>query len=111
MNLSILLELAILSAATAVASMTLSKGVIFRSFREWLQDRSWGFPGRVLACPYCTSHWIAMVAILARPGALLTGAHPVLDFIVRWLVVVFGAAIGAGIIYRAYAPMNRSEEE
>lgn len=110
MNRPILFELAILSVATSVASMTLSKGVIFRSFREWLQDRSWDFPGRLLACPYCTSHWIAAAAVLARPGALLAGAHPLLDLLVRWLLVVFGAAIGAGIIYRAYAPMNRGEE-
>ena len=108
-----LVELLLASLAVAVASMTLSKGAIFRSLRERLKDSKWRiglFLGRLLACPFCTSFWVAAPIVFILREPVFVTVHPVADGILRWLLLVFGAAIGAGVIYMAYAPMNRTED-
>ena len=108
-----LLQLLLASLAVAVASMTASKGAIFRGLRKSLKDSDWRiftFLGRLLNCPFCTSFWLAAPVVFILREPVFHGVSPVFDGILRWLLLVFGAAIGSGVIFRCYAPMNTTED-
>lgn len=64
--MSDLVTLIILGLATAAVSVTISKTKVTERFRKWL----WTFPSMqtvayLFDCPYCVSHWIAVVFVLA----------------------------------------------
>lgn len=59
-------EFLLQGATTAVITLTISKGEIFEPLRE-----SFRFPSpwihKLLTCPYCLAHWVALFLTLALP--------------------------------------------
>ena len=99
-------KLFILALATSSISLTLSKAKIFKGLREFVAQRS-AFLGKLISCPYCTSHWIAiwlvcLYAPLHRPVQLI--------FILNWFVIsmaiVAMAAILMGLIFQAISSIS-----
>jgi len=60
------LTLIILSFATAAISMTVSKAKVSAPVRSWVASKS-VWLGKMLDCPYCVSHWIALGLFLINP--------------------------------------------
>lgn len=57
-------DLILIALATAAISVTISKTYLTDSLREWL----WSKPkltvwAHLADCPYCISHWVALVAV------------------------------------------------
>lgn len=57
------LELFLTSIGIAVVSMDISKTAIFRPFRQWFFNR-WYFAFKLLSCPWCIAHWLALAVVL-----------------------------------------------
>lgn len=53
----------IISLAVASASLTLSRAAVFSPLRRAIVRRSHWW-GELATCPYCTSHYVALVAAL-----------------------------------------------
>ena len=74
-------QVAVLSLAIGVVSLTLTQAAIFEWLRDWIEDRS-EFLGELFNCPYCMAHWVALGAmIIYQP--MLIGTGPVW---VNWVV-------------------------
>jgi len=82
-------QLLIIALAVSAASMTISQTPPFRALR--LCAARWRpFAGRLLDCPYCLSHWLALAACaIFRPSWWL----PVDVFATVALASLFSLAI------------------
>jgi hypothetical protein len=102
-------QLVLLSIACGAISMTVSKSKVFLPVRRWI--KSWSvFLGEGLACPYCTSHWVAFILMLIYFPRVLHSGVTVIDFCVETMVVVAMASMTAWVVYSAYAAMTHPEE-
>jgi hypothetical protein len=80
-------ELFLLALAVSAASMTVSQTAAFRPVR--LCAAYWTPLGKLLRCPYCLSHWLALAAVaFYRPSWWL----PVEVFAVVGLASIFSLA-------------------
>lgn len=61
-------------------------------FREWIGRKSPVFK-ELFHCPYCCSHWVALVLSFIYWPAFVHSGWPVADFIVSWLAIVGGAIV------------------
>lgn len=106
-----LLQLAALGLAVGTASWTLTKALIFKSMREWVDDRSQWF-GDLVNCPYCASHWLAIAGVaIYRPVVMSSGLY-LLDLAMSVFIVVAFASFTGGLIYRAFrSPQPVAAEE
>jgi len=59
-----LATLAMVALACASVSMTVARSRLFARPRQWLTDRS-AWLGKLVTCPYCFSHWVALAMVLA----------------------------------------------
>jgi len=59
-----LATLTLAALACASVSMTVARSRLFRPLREWLVRRS-AWLGKLVTCPYCFSHWVALTLVLA----------------------------------------------
>lgn len=82
-----LVEIAL--AASAV-SITIARAKATEGIRNWVQDRSELF-GHLVHCPYCLSHWAALIMVLLLPF------RGVGWYLVDTLAVVAIAAIVTGL--------------
>lgn len=93
--------LLVLGAACGVVAMTLSKATIFSRLRVWV-DRQSEWLGDLIGCPYCTSHWIALAAVIAFQPRPVETSWYVLDMIVSVFALTFVASLACGAISRAF---------
>lgn len=99
-----------IASAVATVSMTVTRALIFRSFRKWVESKS-EFLGDLFACPYCTSHWVAAVAAaLVWPRVIMTSSI-VLDVVLSALSIVAVTSVWCKIIHWAYMEMVDYGEE
>jgi hypothetical protein len=68
------LQLAILGAATATCSLTLSKSSIFSPLRAWAGRSGFTLLRDLLDCPFCLAHWFA-VAMVVWAGLPVVAPH------------------------------------
>jgi hypothetical protein len=104
----------VIGIATGAISLFITKSALLNSFHKWVEKKS-PFLDELLSCPWCTSHWVGMFLLLVyQPWLLDWGWRPLwmtlgplnflltpVDWIVTLEVVVFVAAITAGIMYRS----------
>lgn len=69
-------QLAAVALVTMGLSHTIARERIGEPVRRWLGGKT-TWLGYLVCCPYCLSHWIAMVLVP------LTGTYPI-DVVVRW---------------------------
>ena len=62
--------LAVLGLVVGTISMTVTKAVVFKWFRDRLK-RPW--LKELFSCPYCFSHWVATAPSPGRAAALPSG--------------------------------------
>ena len=101
----VLVTMLFLALAVSACSMTISKAKVFKSLRETVEERSIWLGG-LLKCPYCTSHWLSVGAVVIyRPRPVDCG-FLALDLAVAALAIVALAAFSSGLIFRAFAAMG-----
>jgi hypothetical protein len=71
-------------AVEAVVEIVISSD-LFLTFRAWVTKVNPGFLGKLFACGYCLSVWVAAVAAIFIPGQI-TG-DPIPDMVLKWLVL------------------------
>jgi len=98
--MSPLLPFIFLGICCGVISYTLTKGSIFGPLRLWLIDHSLFF-GKLLQCPYCTSHWVAFGAMLLFHPRMVGG--PVwADYIATGFALTGLSALFAASIFKLF---------
>ena len=89
-------KLLILSLATSVIAVTLSKTKVFKPMRHWIWQRNtWSY--NLISCTYCLTHWVAFTLVSIYPLNLM-GKYQVIDYFVSSFAVVAIAAVIGGII-------------
>ncbi len=83
-------QAALLSVVTAFIAFTVAETVIFASLREWAKSRI-AWLGKLLACGYCSSVWIALALTAVYRPRLFEAWWP-LDYL---LTAVFIAWLSA----------------
>lgn len=92
------MELLLLALATSAISITIARGGIFQWLRDWIHDHNLWL-GKLVACPYCLSHWVAGVLVgIYYP--LFDYTWVVVDFILAVFVIVAISAVIIGVITR-----------
>lgn len=100
--------LIIYSAIIASCSFTISVTSIFKPFRD-LISKIHPKIEELIHCPYCLSHYIAMLILLITDWAFLFTKSSILNFIFTLLSITGVVALMHYIILRAYSPVMESE--
>lgn len=102
-------KLVICAAAVATISMTLAKASIFASVRERVAKRS-AFFGKLLNCPYCTSHWAALFVIGYFQPRPVSTQFLFIDLVLSWLTAVAIATFFSQTIGKVYDMAHSSSD-
>ena len=90
-------EVLVLSLVASTTSVTLAKARVFRGLRE-VVGRCGGWLGDLVRCPYCMSHWIALLLVAVYRPRLTQCSLPILDYLVSVFAIVAVATLwSAGI--------------
>jgi hypothetical protein len=89
-----------LALAVATISLTISKGVIFRSTRDWIAKHSEWF-GSLVRCPYCLAHWLAFGGVAIYRLRLVHSNVALVDYFVSAMVVIALATMIIGLMWMA----------
>ena len=95
-----LLPFILLGLAVGTVSYTITKGSIFGPLRVWVIERSYWL-GKLMQCPYCMSHWVAIAAMLAFHPRMI-GGHVVADYIATGFALTGLSALVAGSIFKLF---------
>lgn len=87
-----IITILILSLAVSAISVTLARGGVFAALRQWVMDRN-EWLGKLISCPYCLSHWVALFAVVFYPISMTFYSTLVTIF-----AVVAISAIVSGVI-------------
>lgn len=92
----------VLGLAVSAVSLTVTRSTLFEGFRDWLDGSSSRFVRPIAAlfsCPYCLSHWVSLVAVLAF-GQELTGGLTVPSAVVAVFALVALSALCTGAVLK-----------
>ena len=85
----------LLALAIASISMTITKSVLFNDFRDRI-GKIGKFFRELFNCPYCLSHWLAVLGVLTFFGK----THTLPDLVLMtFATVTFASFAMAGISY------------
>jgi multisubunit Na+/H+ antiporter MnhG subunit len=110
MNVEAFLTTVILAIAVAAVSMTIGRAKVSEGFRSWADNKS-AWLGKLVNCPYCISHWIALVAVAWYRPRVITSGFIVFDWFVSLFVIVALASLVSGMIKLASFPTVGSQPE
>lgn len=110
MNVEAFLTTVILAIAVAAVSMTIGRAKVSEGFRSWADNKS-AWLGKLVNCPYCISHWIALVAVAWYRPRVITSGFIVFDWVVSLFVIVALASLVSGMIKLASFPTVGSQLE
>jgi hypothetical protein len=71
LNVRNVFHLAYLSVACGAISLVLTKSHVLNPMHDWLEKNA-PFLGKMLSCPWCTSHWVALGLVLAYDPLAIT---------------------------------------
>lgn len=91
-----MLDVLILALASSAIALTITLSSIFENLRRLAKKKN-EWLGELVRCPYCLSHWVALVFVVVYRPVLVEMWLPI-DLIVSWFVVVAITAIISGII-------------
>lgn len=91
-----LVTLTLIALAVATIAMTVTKASVFMPLRVYMRAHH-PWPGKLVTCSYCTSHWAAFFTVaLCRPQ--LVPAAPLVNYgVVAFAAVALATFIGWGI--------------
>lgn len=109
MNVEAFLTTVILAVAVAAVSMTIGRAKVSEGFRSWADNKS-AWLGKLVNCPYCISHWIALVAVAWYRPRVVTSGFIIFDWIVSLFLIVALASLVSGLIKLASFPDNGNRQ-
>jgi len=71
LNVRNVFHLIYLSVACGAISLALTKSTVLNGLHDLLEKRT-PFLGKMLSCPWCTSHWVALGLVLAYDPLAIT---------------------------------------
>jgi Protein of unknown function (DUF1360) len=71
LNVRNVFHLVYLSVACGATSLLLTKSTVLDPMHAWLGKNA-PFLGKMLSCPWCTSHWVALGLVLAYDPLAIT---------------------------------------
>lgn len=106
----------IVSLATVAIAYTISRTHIFEYLRWWIEDKAqqsnsefWVHLDTFIKCPYCVSHWIALILVLVFNLQVIDSGdawyQDVVDYVVTAFAVVGLATIFGYVVHRSYIPV------
>lgn len=106
------IRLAFLSLPCGAISMTIAKSKFFEGIRKYFMARV-PIIGEGISCPYCVSHWVALVlTVIYAPEPLgLSGNWNLINYFVSMMAIVALAAIPARVIFSAYSAMIGTKDK
>ena len=104
-----MLNFIILSMAVSVISLTLTKSRLFLPVRFWFGSKGNRLVSDFITCPYCLSHWVAIVLVVAYKVRLVSLWLPI-DYLITAFAVVCIASILSGVILYLI-PMNSDADK
>lgn len=94
----------VIAFAVAAMSYTIAKTKVSAPFRAWVKSKS-EWAGGLVSCPYCTSHWLTLAAMLTfRSDIRLIWGHGFFDYMGTWAAIIAVSAIIVGQINNAIQP-------
>jgi hypothetical protein len=100
--------IAVLALAISTASLTITRSGVFAWARRAVKRHS-AFFGELIECPYCTSHWLALAAVLIYQPRVTDAGVLVLDLFVSVLVLVALSSLISGLVYRSISGIYPSD--
>ena len=85
-----------LSLAVSTISVTITKTIMFKPIRSYIEQRSKWF-GELFHCPYCLSHWVALFLFVFYAPKVING-FMILDYLVTFFVIVALATFWSFVI-------------
>lgn len=95
-----LLPFILLGLCCGVISYTLTKGSIFGPLRVWVIERTYWL-GKLMQCPYCMSHWVALGAMLVFHPKMV-GGNVVADYVATGFALTGLSVLTAGTIFKLF---------
>lgn len=95
-----LLPFILLGLCCGVISYTITKGSIFGPLRVWIIESNY-WAGKLMQCPYCMSHWVALAAMLVFHPRMI-GGHVVADYIATGFALTALSVLTAGSIFKLF---------
>lgn len=94
----------VIAFAVAAMSFTIAKTKVSAPFRAFVKSKS-EWLGGLVSCPYCTSHWLTLAAVLTFRGDIrLIWGHGFFDYMGTWAAIIGLSAIIVGQINNAIQP-------
>ena len=105
-----MLAVLIISLAVSSVSMTISKALVFKRFRDFLSGKNYWL-GKLVSCPYCLSHWVSLFfVIIYRPKIITMDYQIIFSFIIEYatslFVVVTFASFWSFLICHTFMAMD-----
>lgn len=97
-----------LGIVNGMVSLCISKSTFFMRFRDYLFNHNYTFLHKLVSCPYCLSHWIAIILTITYSNRLNVHSNIILDIFCSIFVNVFLATITWTI---SFWLMNVSERD
>ena len=95
------------SMAIAAISMTITRALVFKKLRDWIANNN-EFMGDLFNCPYCFSHWMALIAAVWYQFEPINKSFVWLNVIVSTFMLVTITSFFCGMILRSF---SSGEEE
>lgn len=102
------LTILFLALPVASISLTTSRAKVFAGFRTWVAARS-EWLGKLVECTYCTSHWVAFLAVAFYRPNVMNSDVLFVDLIASAFAVVALAAPMAGLMFIALQKITPDE--
>ena len=99
-----ILVLLCIAMAVSVVSITVTKAVIFKRVREWIENRSVFF-GELFSCPFCFSFYVTLGFLVISPFNVVP-SFGYMSIVLTYFVVIGIAAVFTGIIYHLFSLME-----
>lgn len=100
----------VLAVAIAAVSLTITRASIFKPFRLWVEEHSTFF-GELVSCPYCMSHWVALVVVSIFKTRVVVSSVPPADYLLTIFFLVSVSCLVAAPVFLAVATIHPRDEE
>lgn len=103
--MDVLWQILFLALAVSAISTTISLSSLFAPLRRWCRRRS-KWLARLVSCAYCSSHWVAFIAVAWYHPRVMGGW-----WLADWVVVVFAVVAIANLVTGVVRKLNYFEAD
>jgi hypothetical protein len=93
-----MIEIIQMGLVVGVISITITKGSIF----GWMRDRSSGWMGELLSCPYCMAHWVGLVVVVCGDFGIIYRPY---ELVIDVFSVIGISMMSGWMVYRGWMGM------